>query len=152
MTYQLADGWTTVNFVRPAHGLVALHGEEVVPVSVLGLNAGRRNPGPPLRGEQLIPIVLKNADSYAAQLEKEGAVIASFEERRAEIVHASLKSGGKAGGGLTPIEDEALLDEVTALVERPNVLIGRVRGSLSRSAAGMPDPDHEGQPEILSAA
>ena len=45
MTYQLADGWTTVNFVRPAHGLVALHGAEIVPVSVLGLNAGRETQG-----------------------------------------------------------------------------------------------------------
>jgi hypothetical protein len=55
MSYQLADGWTSVNFVRPAHGLVALHGADVVPVSALGLKAGRR-PGPPLRRPQM-PVV-----------------------------------------------------------------------------------------------
>jgi glycyl-tRNA synthetase beta chain len=42
MSYQLADGWTSVNFVRPAHGLVALHGAEVVPVTALGLSAAAR--------------------------------------------------------------------------------------------------------------
>jgi hypothetical protein len=45
MTYQLADGWSSVNFVRPAHALVALHGSDVVPVSVLGLNSGRATKG-----------------------------------------------------------------------------------------------------------
>ena len=45
MTYQLADGWTTVNFVRPAHGLVALHGAEAVPLVILGLEAGRTTRG-----------------------------------------------------------------------------------------------------------
>ena len=44
MTYQLADGWSSVNFVRPAHGLVALHGSDVVAISVLGFN--RRQPDP----------------------------------------------------------------------------------------------------------
>ena len=43
MAYQLGDGWTTVDFVRPAHGLVALHGAEIVPVSVLGLECRTRN-------------------------------------------------------------------------------------------------------------
>ncbi len=52
---------------------------------------------------------------------QDGAVIASFAERRAEIVRQLTAA---AEGGLTPIEDDALLDEVTALVERPNVLIG----------------------------
>ncbi|MDP3217079.1 MAG: glycine--tRNA ligase subunit beta, partial [Deltaproteobacteria bacterium] len=45
MTYPLADGWTTVNFVRPVHGLIALHGADIVPVSVLGLTAGRNTQG-----------------------------------------------------------------------------------------------------------
>ena len=49
MSYQLADGWSSVNFVRPAHGLVALHGADVVPVSVLGLDSGRDHARPPLR-------------------------------------------------------------------------------------------------------
>jgi len=124
MTYQLADGWTSVNFVRPAHGLVALHGEEVVPVSVLGLQAGRNTQGH--RFEALHnPIVLRDADSYAEQMRSEGAVIASFDERRAEIARQLQAAAERVGGGVRPIEDEALLDEVTALVERPNVLVGQ---------------------------
>ncbi len=125
MTYQLADGWTTVNFVRPAHGLIALHGDEVVPVSVLGLTAGRDTRGH--RFEAAVdPIVIKDSDSYEAQMEAEGAVIPSFEKRRAEIVRQLHEAANKLGGGesgkVRPIEDDALLDEVTALVERPNVL------------------------------
>jgi glycyl-tRNA synthetase beta chain len=122
MQYQLDDGWTSVNFVRPAHGLVALHGADVVPVSVLGLQAGRVTQGH--RFEAAQPRVeLRDADSYAAQLREEGAVIASFQERRAEIVR-QLEAEAKQQG-LRPIDDDALLDEVTALVERPNVLLCR---------------------------
>jgi glycyl-tRNA synthetase beta chain len=77
------------------------------------------------------PVVLKDADGYAATLAKDGAVIASFAERKAEIARqlaaaAAKVSGGpdgKSHGALRPIEDDALLDEVTALVERPNVLV-----------------------------
>jgi glycyl-tRNA synthetase beta chain len=122
MQYQLADGWTTVNFVRPAHGLVALHGDAVVPVSALGLQSGRSTQGH--RFEAKLPVItLRNADSYAAQLQEEGAVIASFAQRRAELVRQLYAAAAKEG--LKPIEDEALLDEVTALVERPNVLLCR---------------------------
>lgn len=122
MTYQLADGWESVNFVRPAHGLVALHGESIVPVTALGLASGNTTQGH--RFEAKNPtITLKNADSYAEQLANEGAVIASFAERRAEIVRQLNAAAAKEN--LKPIEDEALLDEVTALVERPNVLTGQ---------------------------
>ena len=65
MSYQLADGWTSVKFVRPAHGLVALHGAEVVPVTALGLDGRPRHAGPPLRGAASTPIELRDADSYA---------------------------------------------------------------------------------------
>ncbi|PKO34127.1 MAG: glycine--tRNA ligase subunit beta [Betaproteobacteria bacterium HGW-Betaproteobacteria-7] len=122
MTYQLADGWSSVNFVRPAHALVALHGADVVPVSVLGLNSGNITQGH--RFEAAVPqVVIADADSYAATLLRDGAVIASFAERRAEIARQLEAAAAKAGG--KPIDDEALLDEVTALVERPNVLIGQ---------------------------
>ena len=122
MTYQLADGWTSVQFVRPAHGLVALHGADVVPVSALGLNAGRGTHGHRFEAAH-DPIVIGDADSYAGQLEKEGAVIAGFAARRDEITR-QLEAAA-AASGMTPIQDDALLDEVTALVERPNVLIAR---------------------------
>ena len=64
MTYQLADGWESVNFVRPAHGLVALHGMETIPVSILGLVADRETQGHRFEAK-VNPIVLKNADDYA---------------------------------------------------------------------------------------
>ncbi len=119
MQYQLADGWSSVNFVRPAHGLMALHGADVVAVEVLGLTSGRVTHGH--RFEASTPsIELRHADSYAEQLRDEGAVIASFAGRRAEI---AKQLASRAPQGLVPIEDAALLDEVTALVERPNVLL-----------------------------
>ncbi len=127
MTYQLETdcelpGWTSVNFVRPAHGLVALHGTQVVPVKTLGLKAGQTTHGH--RFEATVsPLLIQDADSYAATLARDGAVIASFAERRAEIVKQLHAAAAKVGGGAKAIEDEALLDEVTALVERPNVLI-----------------------------
>ena len=120
MQYQLADGWTSVHFVRPAHGLVALHGAETVPVSALGLQSGRTTQGH--RFEALHPVItLEHADRYAQQLSDEGAVIASFSERRAEMVR-QLQANA-AALGLQPIDDEALMDEVAALVERPHVLL-----------------------------
>jgi glycyl-tRNA synthetase beta chain len=122
MTYQLADGWSSVNFVRPAHALVALHGDEVVPVSALGLNAGRETQGHRFEAARH-PVSIRNADSYAAQMAEEGAVIAGFADRRADIARQLAAAAAKVGGGVTPIEDDALLDEVTALVERPNVLL-----------------------------
>jgi glycyl-tRNA synthetase beta chain len=127
MTYQLETdcempGWSSVNFVRPAHGLVALHGKDVVPVKTLGLKAGQQTHGH--RFEAAVsPVVIQDADSYAATLARDGAVIASFAERRAEIVRQLNAAAAKVGGGAKAIDDDALLDEVTALVERPNVLI-----------------------------
>jgi glycyl-tRNA synthetase beta chain len=126
MAYQLEQGgpevqpgWTSVNFVRPAHGLVALHGQAVVAVSVLGLKAQRHTQGH--RFEARLPTIeLGHADHYEQRLVEDGAVIPRFEARRAEIVRQLTAAA--AALGLKPIEDEALLDEVTALVERPNVL------------------------------
>ena len=122
MTYQLADGWSDVKFVRPAHGLVALHGSDVVAIEALGLKAGNTTHGHRFEAS-VDPIVLQHADSYAATLAKVGAVIASFAERRVEIVRQLAAAAAKIGGGVTAINDDALLDEVAALVERPNVLV-----------------------------
>ena len=123
MSYQLQDGWSSVNFVRPAHGLVALHGSDVVPLAILGLTSGRETHGH--RFEAAVdPVVFANADEYAAKLATDGAVIASFTERRAEIARQLAAAATQAGG--KPIDDDDdLLNEVTALVERPNVLIGQ---------------------------
>ena len=127
MSYQLESdcelpGWSSVHFVRPAHGLVALHGSVVVPVRALGLTAGNTTQGH--RFEASTPVLrLDHADSYAGVLREQGAVIASFAERRAEIERQLAVAAKQLGGGMRPIEDEALLDEVTALVERPKVLV-----------------------------
>ena len=128
MTYQLADGWSSVNFVRPAHGLVAMHGSSVISISALGLQSGNITHGH--RFEAKVPtITINHADSYADQLRIEGAVIASFAERKAEITRQLTAAAQNASTGLNtglkPIDDDALLDEVTALVERPNVLLGQ---------------------------
>ena len=130
MSYQLeagcADcelpGWSTVHFVRPAHGLVALHGAQVVPVHALGLRAGRHTHGHRFEA-QADPIELPHADAYAEALRTQGAVIAHFAARRALIESQLNQAAAQAGQALAAIKDDALLDEVTALVERPNVLV-----------------------------
>ena len=127
MSYQLArdcelPGWSSVHFVRPAHSLIALHGSTVVPVKVLGLTAGSSTQGHRFEAK-VSPVVLDHADSYAATLANDGAVIASFAERRAEIARQLAAAAAQVGGGCRAIEDDALLDEVTGLVERPNVLV-----------------------------
>ena len=127
MQYQLESdcelpGWTSVHFVRPAHSLIAIHGSTVVPVKVLGLTAGNSTQGHRFEAK-VSPLVVKQADDYAEVLKNDGAVIASFADRRANIERQLQAAAAKVGGGVRPIEDDALLDEVTALVERPNVLI-----------------------------
>ena len=127
MTYQLESGcelpgWSSVSFVRPAHSLLALHGSEVVPVQALGLKAGNTTQGHRFEAAQS-PVVIADADAYAATLERDGAVIAGFDARRDEIARQLAAAAARVGGGCQPIEDPALLDEVTALVERPNVLV-----------------------------
>ena len=126
MTYQLESdcdlpGWSSVSFVRPAHGLVALHGSDIVPVQALGLKSGRTTLGH--RFEAAVsPVVFADADGYAATLSRDGAVTAGFSERRDEIERQITLACSRIGGGVQVVHDAALLDEVTALVERPNVL------------------------------
>ncbi len=127
MTYQLHHntnnpGWESVNFVRPAHGLIALHGSKVLDISILGLKSGNTTQGHRFEAK-VSPLIIRDADTYAEQLKNEGAVIASFEARRSEIARQLAEAASSQN--LTPIEDDALLDEVTALVERPNVLLGK---------------------------
>ncbi len=121
MTYQLADGWTDVKFVRPVHGLIAMHGAAIVPVAALGITASNTTQGH--RFEAAKPVItIRDADSYEAQMRNEGAVIASYAARRASIASQLASAAALAGSGLQAINDDALLDEVTSLVERPNIL------------------------------
>jgi glycyl-tRNA synthetase beta chain len=123
MSYQLADGSTTVKFVRPAHGLVALHGHKILAVSALGLTAGRVTHGHRFQGAK--DLSLERADEYEARLENEGQVIADFDTRRSEVARQLSEKAEALKCSLGPQTDYTpLLDEVTALVERPTVYIG----------------------------
>lgn len=123
MTYQLADGQTDVHFVRPAHGLVALHGEHVLEIEALGLTAGRTVHGHRFQGGA--PIELNSAGEYSQRLEHEGHVIAGFEDRRSRIEKLLRERASETGNSLGPLEGYVpLLDEVTALVEYPAVYVG----------------------------
>jgi glycyl-tRNA synthetase beta chain len=123
MSYQLADGASTVKFVRPAHGLVALHGPRVVGISVLGLEAGRITHGHRFQGER--DLSLDVADAYEALLETRGRVIADFDKRRADIARQLQEKALSLSASLGAADAVApLLDEVTALVEFPAVYVG----------------------------
>ncbi|AZG10045.1 glycine--tRNA ligase subunit beta [Pigmentiphaga sp. H8] len=123
MSYQLADGVTTVRFVRPAHGLVALHGDTVVDICALGLRAGRNTRGH--RFQSRATIELPSADAYEALLHEPGRVIASFDQRRAAIERQLRDQAARLQASLGDEADVAsLLDEVCALVEYPTVYVG----------------------------
>jgi glycyl-tRNA synthetase beta chain len=124
MTYQLANGLDSVQFVRPAHGLVALHGATVLPVSALGLVASNVIHGHRFQGAK--DITLTHAGEYESRLETEGGVMASFEKRRHEIERLLRVHAEQCGDTLGERDDYvALLDEVTALVEKPTVYVGQ---------------------------
>ena len=123
MSYQLADGATTVKFVRPAHGLVAMHGDRVLAVATLGLDAGRVTHGHRFQGTKDISLI--RADEYEARLENEGHVIANFDNRKNEVARQLSEKAQALKSSLGPEADYTpLLDEVTALVEYPTVYIG----------------------------
>jgi glycyl-tRNA synthetase beta chain len=122
MNYQVHRGTSAeqnVQFVRPAHKLIALHGEQIVPVSALGLASGRETLGHRFMSSG--KVVIHHADDYARALHEEGKVIASYEERREAIREALLRAAGQD----SVIMPDALLDEVNALVEWPVVYEGR---------------------------
>jgi glycyl-tRNA synthetase beta chain len=123
MSYQLSDGWTTVNFVRPAHGLVILHGANIIKTNVLGIESNRSTLGHRFESKKEI-IEIQHADQYKEQMKNEGNVIVSFEERKTLIKNELNDKATNLQSQLTPINDEDLLEEVTALVEYPNVLVG----------------------------
>jgi len=119
MSYAGPGGYySDQKFVRPAHRLVALHGTDIVPVTALGLEAGRTTQGHRFLSRGALDIV--NADAWAPTLEAEGKVIPSFDARRGAI----QKALAEASGSSTLIAPDALLDEVTALVEWPVVYAG----------------------------
>ncbi|SPA28904.1 glycine tRNA synthetase, beta subunit [Cupriavidus taiwanensis] len=114
MSYQRPDG-STVHFVRPAHSLIALFGAEILPVTLLGLQASNLTQGHRFLSHGAIEI--RHANDYAQQLESAGRVVASYAERRERMRSALLQEAG-ADQVIMP---EALLDEVNSLVEWPVV-------------------------------
>jgi glycyl-tRNA synthetase beta chain len=113
-------GSRSAEFVRPVHSVVLLYGETVVPVEVLGLPAGRVTFGHRFLAPK--PITLKSATGYESRLRR-AKVVADFATRR-ELIRAGVNQAAAAGGGTALIED-ALLDEVTALVEWPVPIAGQ---------------------------
>ena len=122
MTYQLADGQTDVNFVRPAHGLIVLHGDDVIPATTLGLEAGRIAHGHRFQGANNIE--LDTASRYEELLRQYGKVEPVFATRR-DMILAQLEGKAKSLNATlgTPASYADLLDEVNSLVEWPTVYV-----------------------------
>ncbi|MCW9733311.1 glycine--tRNA ligase subunit beta [Avibacterium sp. 20-15] len=108
-------------FVRPVHTVTLLLGDELIAGEILGVASGKTIRGHRFLGEQ--EFTIENADQYPQILEQKGSVIADFERRKAIILENSQQKA-TALGGVADIE-ESLLDEVTALVEFPNVLTAK---------------------------
>ena len=113
-------GDSDVQFVRPVHGLIQLHGDQLVPGNVLGLQSRQQTLGHRFLSQGLITI--SNADAYAETLRNEGKVVADYAERRGTI-GAQLAAKAQALGAQIN-QAEGLLDEVTALVEWPVIYVG----------------------------
>jgi glycyl-tRNA synthetase beta chain len=112
-------GSGTAQFVRPVHGLVMLHGSRIIPGSVLGAASSNRTLGH--RFLSAGPITLDHADRYERVLAENGSVIVSFATRRAGIIKELEQAAGKDA---ELVGSDALFDEITALVEHPQVYAG----------------------------
>lgn len=119
MNYQLADGETTVQFVRPVKHLTALYGEDVVDLEMFGLKAGRVTMGH--RFESAGEIEIPSADAYEDTMRSVGHVVADYAERRAMLVAGLEEAAAKAGGTLIAPED--LIDEANSLTEWPVIYV-----------------------------
>jgi glycyl-tRNA synthetase beta chain len=114
-------GSGTAEFVRPVHWVVMLFGTDVVPATILGVTAGNATRGHRFMAPKSLP--LSSPASYASRLEKAGKVVADFAVRRERIRAGVLALA--AEHRVEAIVSDALLDEVTALVEWPVPVAGR---------------------------
>jgi glycyl-tRNA synthetase beta chain len=115
-------GARSAEFVRPVHAVVLLHGETVVPVEILGLASGRMTQGHRFHAPK--PLTLKSAKGYAGRLHR-AKVVVNFAKRR-ELIRTQVSMAAAATGpGAGVLMDDALLDEVTALVEWPVAVAGQ---------------------------
>ena len=111
-----------IQFVRPVHGLIMLHGSRVVPGQVLGLKSGNKT-----RGHRFMssgPITIKRATDYAKTLRAQGKVVAGYDERLALIVRGLDRTAEKLGANWRLGEEMQLVEEVTSIVESPSVHLG----------------------------
>ncbi len=113
-------GDSDVQFVRPVHGLIQLHGEQLIPGEVLGLQSRQQTLGHRFLSQGLITI--PGADAYAETLRNEGKVVADYAERRGTIATQLAAKAQALGAQIN--QADGLLDEVTALVEWPVVYVG----------------------------
>ena len=111
----------TVQFIRPVHTVTMLLGDELIKGEILGVASARTIRGHRFLGEKEFEI--QHADQYPQLLREKGSVVADFNERKAEIL-AKSQAKATALGGVADIE-ESLLEEVTSLVEYPNVLAAK---------------------------
>ena len=111
----------TVQFIRPVHTVIMLLGDELIEGEILGVASARTIRGHRFLGEKEFEI--QHADQYPQLLREKGSVVADFNERKAEIL-AKSQAKATALGGVADIE-ESLLEEVTSLVEYPNVLAAK---------------------------
>jgi len=123
MSYQLEDGWTSINFVRPIKNLLILHGKKILKVSSLGFEANNQSFGHRFESKQKV-LNIDHADNYEKILLETGGVIANFDQRKEKIYADIILAAKSFKEELHIIDDEALLNEVTALVEMPNILTG----------------------------
>ena len=123
MSYQLEDGWTSVNFVRPIKNLLILHGKKILKVSSLGFEANNQSFGHRFESKEKV-LNIDHADNYEKILLETGGVIANFDQRKEKIYTDIILAAKSFKEELHIIDDEALLNEVTALVEMPNILTG----------------------------
>lgn len=124
MSYQLSDGWTTVNFVRPMKNLIVIYGGSTIKVECMGLKSSNHTIGHRFLSKENF-IVIKHADDYEKTMLKEGLVQVDFEKRKKEISQEITINVEKINPKFHVLDDDNLLNEVTELVEMPNILIGK---------------------------
>ena len=118
-------------FVRPIQWLVILHGERLVPATVMGVNSGNVTRGHRFHGQE--KIVIPNAESYEEELRVKGCVIPSFEKRKGRILDQIQRVNERLNGKIEL--DDDLLDEVVGLVEWPTLIMG----SFDKHFLSLPD-------------
>lgn len=123
MRYQLADGKTSVRFVRPVHGLVAMHGSAVIDTTAFGINSTNVSHGHRFMGKYSFEI--NSSDTYEKQLLEEGMVVANYKERKSYISSKLESMSSELGLNIGDGEEvENLIEEVTSLVEYPEIYVG----------------------------